>query len=677
MTSTDTPVGSAAAILQSVKQLVADVNVFRNQQALLYTTTDASVTLTDADGNAFQVPSWAATIALVVQSSDAPTSAAAAIAAAAQAAQSAAQVNSVLVNVTNQTAIAQAAALSANANAGVVSTEAAAVAVLAQNTANYASSVNSNTATVMTATTTVTNAAAAAADSAAAALSSALSVAQLFTTTGVPSPNTGKNGDYAIDPTVAVLYGPRAEGVWPAGISLIGPPGTNTGTGNGGNSSGSDGAVIALLYNHGPPDPSVGVDGDYYIDIDVYTIYGPRTTGTWSTPGTSLVGPAGTQVLNGVGRPDPSVGVEGDFYIDTATSDLYGPQTNGSWGVSTPLIGAPGVNGLTVLNGQGPPSSSLGADGDFYIDTILYDIYGPLASGDWGAPTELIGLAGTNGLSVLNGQGVPDPSLGVEGDFYIDTLTSDLYGPLTGGSWGTATALIGAAGTSILNGQGAPVDGTGAEGDFYIDTLVFDLYGPQTSGIWGTPTSLIGPLGLTGAGFLSGVGAPNPSLGADGDFYFDANATAVYGPRTNDVWGGAISLIGPPGTPGIDAPSLTRKTLTINETTNTTTTGEAALGSQYRLLQVASPQACRFRLYVTAACRDADVSRPSTSYPPANSGLIGEWVFDANTVTSVYCAPILEGASMESSPLSTISYTVDPASAGNTVINLLYQTVVP
>ncbi len=56
----------------------------------------------------------------------------------------------------------------------------------------------------------------------------------------------------------------------------------------------------------------------------------------------------------------------------------------------------------------------------------------------------------------------------------------------------------GVAGFSVLNGAGAPGAGLGVDGDFYIDTSASNIYGPKTAGSWGSPTSLIGPQGPVG-----------------------------------------------------------------------------------------------------------------------------------------------------------------------------------
>lgn len=53
----------------------------------------------------------------------------------------------------------------------------------------------------------------------------------------------------------------------------------------------------------------------------------------------------------------------------------------------------------------------------------------------------------------------------------------------------------GADGKTVRNGSGAPAGGLGVDGDFYIDTAADDLYGPKSGGAWGSPVSLIGPMG--------------------------------------------------------------------------------------------------------------------------------------------------------------------------------------
>lgn len=131
--------------------------------------------------------------------------------------------------------------------------------------------------------------------------------------------------------------------------------------------------------------------------------------------------------------------------------------------------------------------------------------------------TEVLSLIGADGRSVLSGSGAPGGGLGSDGDFYINTATSDIYGPKTAGAWGSATSLIGATGSSggagsagadgktVRNGSGAPGGGLGVDGDFYIDTTADAIYGPKTGGAWGSATPLVGATGSTGSAGADGA----------------------------------------------------------------------------------------------------------------------------------------------------------------------------
>jgi hypothetical protein len=55
------------------------------------------------------------------------------------------------------------------------------------------------------------------------------------------------------------------------------------------------------------------------------------------------------------------------------------------------------LGGNALRSGSGVPSSQLGADGDFYINTSDNTIYGPKTEGDWGSPTSLVGPSGSSG----------------------------------------------------------------------------------------------------------------------------------------------------------------------------------------------------------------------------------------------------------------------------------------
>ena len=73
----------------------------------------------------------------------------------------------------------------------------------------------------------------------------------------------------------------------------------------------------------------------------------------------------------------------------------------------------------------------------------------------------------------------------------------------------------GADGKTVLNGAVDPTS-EGVDGDFYINTASNEIFGPKAAGVWGTGTSLVGPTGATGATGATGpagdVSSPDDSV---------------------------------------------------------------------------------------------------------------------------------------------------------------------
>ena len=155
--------------------------------------------------------------------------------------------------------------------------------------------------------------------------------------------------------------------------------------------------------------------------------------------GTTVVG---SVWYNGTGVPSPSLGSNGDYYLDNATGNVY-YLTGGVWTITTNIFGSNGANGSVIFNGTGVPSPTLGNNGDYYIDTATNDLYFN-TSGSW----NIVGnIQGTAGSVIFNGTGTPSPTLGNNGDYYIDTATNDLYFN-TSGSWSIVGNIQGAAGAN-------------------------------------------------------------------------------------------------------------------------------------------------------------------------------------------------------------------------------------
>ena len=66
---------------------------------------------------------------------------------------------------------------------------------------------------------------------------------------------------------------------------------------------------------------------------------------------------------------------------------------------------------------------------------------------------------GTN--TIRSGSAAPSDGLGTDGDFYIDTASTTIYGPKSGGTWGSGTSLVGADGSDATANLGTTVSETG------------------------------------------------------------------------------------------------------------------------------------------------------------------------------------------------------------------------
>ena len=175
-------------------------------------------------------------------------------------------------------------------------------------------------------------------------------------------------------------------------------------------------------------------------------------------------------------------GLKGDTGATGATGPAGATGATGPAGSTgaTGSTGPAGANGATWLSGSGVPASSLGNNGDYYLNTANSDVYNKV-SGSWTKSANIQGAtgatgsagpqgtAGANGSLWWNGTGVPASSLGSNGDFYLNLANSDVYNKASG-SWTKvaniqgATGPIGATGATGATGPAGSTGATGATG---------------------------------------------------------------------------------------------------------------------------------------------------------------------------------------------------------------------
>lgn len=155
-------------------------------------------------------------------------------------------------------------------------------------------------------------------------------------------------------------------------------------------------------------------------------------------------GPAGPTGATGATGPQGAAGATGA----TGPQGPAGPAgTNGT-------NGANGADGKTVLNGTGAPSGGLGTDGDFYLDTAASRLYGPKTAGAWGSGVSLIGPQG------------PAGELSAGDQAKLDAIQYDAFAPLIsfGSTIDEEQGSVAALGTGIaIEAGNAVAVGTGVQ----------------------------------------------------------------------------------------------------------------------------------------------------------------------------------------------------------------------
>ena len=164
----------------------------------------------------------------------------------------------------------------------------------------------------------------------------------------------------------------------------------------------------------------------------------------------------------------------------------------------------------TILNGKGAPSNTLGINGDFYIDTRSLLISGPKTNGKWPSARSLQGANGTNGNDGKNGTDAKNVS-----------SASTVAGPVGPQGERGEKGLAGVAGATGPAGSGAtgaqgPSGATGAQGPSGANGTNGTNGGAGGTGLAGArgETGTVGSVGSTGAkGETGTVG----SIGATGN----------------------------------------------------------------------------------------------------------------------------------------------------------------
>ena len=162
--------------------------------------------------------------------------------------------------------------------------------------------------------------------------------------------------------------------------------------------------------------------------------------------------------------------------------------------------GTNGKDGTSVLTGHGEPLPSLGNNGDSYIDLDNWNYY-VKENGSWVLKGNIKGSDGADGNDGQDGQDGNDGTNGVDGQ----------------------------DGTSVRTGNGTPTDNLGKDGDFYIDLLTWNYY-VKENGSWVLKGNIKGADGGQGSDAVQYI--PAIFNNYDGSmlytFYYEKGSDIVY-----------------------------------------------------------------------------------------------------------------------------------------------------
>ena len=214
-------------------------------------------------------------------------------------------------------------------------------------------------------------------------------------------------------------------------------------------------------------------------------------------------------ILSGNVIPLKTVGIDGDFYIDLKSANLYGPKTKGVWKLATtlrvpetkdvvvPVAGIDGAKGNTGEQGLAGANGTNGAAGAKGADGVKG------ADGAKGA-TGLTGATGSTGYTGATGS---VGATGAKGETGATGLTG------AAGTNGTAGAKgdTGTAGTNGVDGSKGDTGLAGAKGDTGIQGVKGDTGLTGSSGSQGAT----GSAGAAGISSAQWVAMPLMTLASD------------------------------------------------------------------------------------------------------------------------------------------------------------------
>ncbi len=212
----------------------------------------------------------------------------------------------------------------------------------------------------------------------------------------------------------------------------------------------------------------------------------------------------------------------------------------------------------SVLNGKGAPTSKIGINGDFYIDVLNFNIYGPKEKNRWPVGVSLRGPSGNDGKDGEKGAATngADGSRGAKGDSGAQGLQGEKGERGEKGEKGDKgdPGERGATGAQGLTGAAGLTGATGLTGAQGLKGDKGDIGLTGATGLTGTQ-GLKGDKGDTGATGATGPAGATGSIGATGATG-TTGATGAQGAKGDKGDTGATGATGATGPSAVSAGNL-------------------------------------------------------------------------------------------------------------------------
>jgi hypothetical protein len=188
-------------------------------------------------------------------------------------------------------------------------------------------------------------------------------------------------------------------------------------------------AANTIRSGSGVPAASLGIDGDFYIDLKTMNFYGPKKSNRWPIP-TSLRGPAGAtgpagadgkngataNSVAGATGPAGPAGPKGDTGSPGPKGDTGATGATGATGPAGSGGGSTGPKGDTGATGPAGPKGDTGTAGS--VSSI---------SGEIAFPNLLSGIAGSTSVSSAFASLAPGKKYILDALIYATNSDTDVY----------------------------------------------------------------------------------------------------------------------------------------------------------------------------------------------------------------------------------------------------------